>query len=53
MYVGDDPDGQVEMSRTQTAIEKSADKVTVTGLTIEHFASRPQAGACRSARAGR
>jgi len=46
VYVGDDPSGHtVEMSRTQTAIEKSADDVTVTGLTIEHFASRPQGGA--------
>jgi len=46
VYLADDPRGQeVEMSRTQTAIEKSADDVTVTGLTIEHFASRPQGGA--------
>ncbi len=46
VYVGEDPDGrEVEMSRTPTAIEKSADDVTVTGLTIEHFASRPQGGA--------
>jgi hypothetical protein len=46
VYLGDDPTGHVtEMSRTQTAIDKSADNVTVTGLTIEHFASRPQAGA--------
>ncbi|WP_433167872.1 right-handed parallel beta-helix repeat-containing protein [Kribbella sp. CA-247076] len=46
VYVADDPTGHaVEMSRTPTAIEKSADGVTVTGLTIEHFASRPQGGA--------
>ncbi|TCC65941.1 right-handed parallel beta-helix repeat-containing protein [Kribbella pittospori] len=46
VYVGDDPDGRaVELSRTPTAIEKSADDVTVTGLTIEHFASLPQGGA--------
>jgi hypothetical protein len=46
VYVADNPNGHlVEMSRTQTAIDKSADNVTVTGLTIEHFASRPQAGA--------
>ncbi len=46
VYVGDDPDGhEVEMSRTPTAIEKSAADVTVTGLTIEHFASLPQGGA--------
>ncbi|MFI6825618.1 right-handed parallel beta-helix repeat-containing protein [Kribbella sp. NPDC050241] len=46
VYVSDDPDGRaVEMSRTPTAIEKSAEEVTVTGLTIEHFASLPQGGA--------
>lgn len=46
VYVADDPTGRVlEMSRTQTAIDKSAADVTVTGLTIERFASRPQAGA--------
>jgi len=46
VYVADDPDGRdVEMARTPTAIEKSADDVTVTGLTIEHFASLPQGGA--------
>jgi hypothetical protein len=46
VYVADDPDGhQVEMSKTETAIEKSAAKVTVRGLTVEHFASRPQGGA--------
>lgn len=51
LYVGDDPDGHlVEMSRTQTAIDKSADDVTVTGLTVEHFASRPQAGALQVGR---
>jgi hypothetical protein len=46
LYLGDDPTGHVtELAKTQTAIDKSADDVTVTGLTIEHFASRPQAGA--------
>ena len=51
VYVGDDPDGhQVELSRTQTAIDKSADNVTVTGLTIEHFASRAQGGALQVGR---
>ncbi|MEV0290890.1 right-handed parallel beta-helix repeat-containing protein [Kribbella sp. NPDC050820] len=46
VYVAEDPDGRVvEMSRTPTAIEKSARNVTVSGLTIEHFASRPQGGA--------
>ncbi|TDD21201.1 right-handed parallel beta-helix repeat-containing protein [Kribbella turkmenica] len=49
VYVADDPAGHaVEMSRTPTAIDKSADDVTVTGLTIEHFASRPQAGALQA-----
>ena len=51
LYVGDDPNGRyVEMSRTQTAIEKTADNVTVSGLTIEHFASRPQGGALQVGR---
>lgn len=51
VYVGDDPDGHdLELSRTQTAIEKSADDVTVTGLTIEHFASLPQGGALQVGR---
>ena len=46
VYLGDDPTGHViEMAKTQTAIDKSADNVTVTGLTIQQFASRPQAGA--------
>ncbi|MEJ1110665.1 right-handed parallel beta-helix repeat-containing protein [Kribbella sp. CCNWLW197] len=46
VYVADDPDGRsVEMSKAPTAIDKSAADVTVTGLTIEHFASRPQDGA--------
>jgi len=54
VYIGDDPDGRdVEMSRTQTAIDKSADDVTVTGLTIEHFASRPQDGALQAGRGWR
>ena len=46
VYVADDPThSTVEMSKTGTAIEKSAKDVTVTGLTIEHFASKPQGGA--------
>jgi len=46
VYVADDPThSSVEMSKTGTAIEKSAMDVTVTGLTIEHFASKPQGGA--------
>ncbi|MGW6277571.1 right-handed parallel beta-helix repeat-containing protein [Kribbella sp. NPDC055071] len=51
VYVGNDPAGrEVEMSSTQTAIAKSADNVTVTGLTIEHFASLPQGGALQVGR---
>ncbi|TDD60728.1 right-handed parallel beta-helix repeat-containing protein [Kribbella antibiotica] len=34
-----------ELSRTTTAFARGAQRVTVTGLTIEHFASRPQGGA--------
>jgi parallel beta-helix repeat protein len=46
VYLADDPAGKVvEMSRTRTAIEASAPDVTVSGLTIEHFASMPQGGA--------
>jgi parallel beta-helix repeat protein len=46
VYLADDPSGRaVEMSRTQTAIEAAARDVTVTGLTIEHFASLAQGGA--------
>lgn len=46
VYVADDPSGRAaELSRTQTAFARGAQRVTVTGLTIEHFASRPQAGA--------
>ena len=46
VYVGDNPSGQaVEMSKTPTAIESGATGVTVRGLTVEHFASAPQAGA--------
>ncbi|ADB31818.1 hypothetical protein Kfla_2753 [Kribbella flavida DSM 17836] len=46
VYVADDPAGhQVEMSRTERAIESSAPRVTVRGLTVEHFATRPQGGA--------
>ncbi|MFD7158600.1 right-handed parallel beta-helix repeat-containing protein [Kribbella sp. NPDC059898] len=49
LYVGDDPTGHLaEMSRAQTAIANTAENVTVTGLTIEHFASRPQAGALQA-----
>ncbi|MEU4602565.1 right-handed parallel beta-helix repeat-containing protein [Kribbella sp. NPDC023972] len=45
-YIGDNPLGKaVEMSKTRTAIESSATNVTVRGLTVEHFASAPQAGA--------
>ncbi|MBB5979199.1 right-handed parallel beta-helix repeat-containing protein [Kribbella solani] len=51
LYLDDNPTGQlVEMSKTQTAIDKTADNVTVTGLTVEHFASRPQAGAVQAGR---
>jgi parallel beta-helix repeat protein len=46
LYVADDPSAKsVEMSRTRTAIEASSADVTITGLTIEHFASKPQGGA--------
>jgi parallel beta-helix repeat protein len=46
IYLGDNPQGKsVEMSKTATAIESSAANVTVRGLTVEHFASVPQAGA--------
>ncbi|MET7281219.1 right-handed parallel beta-helix repeat-containing protein [Kribbella sp. NPDC005582] len=46
VYVGADPTGhKVEMSKTATAIESGATGVVVRGLTIEHFASAPQAGA--------
>jgi len=46
IYVADDVRKlDVELSRTETAIDKSATDVTVTGLTIEHFASKPQGGA--------
>ncbi|TWD83301.1 parallel beta helix pectate lyase-like protein [Kribbella amoyensis] len=46
IHLADDPTGvQVEMAKTRTAIEISATGVTVRGLTIEHFASRPQGGA--------
>jgi parallel beta-helix repeat protein len=46
VYLGDKPDGQsVEMSKTQTAIQSGATNVAVVGLTVEHFASVPQAGA--------
>ncbi|TDW23465.1 right-handed parallel beta-helix repeat-containing protein [Kribbella kalugense] len=46
IYLGSNPVGHaVEMSKTATAIESSATGVEVRGLTIEHFASAPQAGA--------
>ncbi|MGW1347492.1 right-handed parallel beta-helix repeat-containing protein, partial [Kribbella sp. NPDC002412] len=46
IYLGSNPAGhEVEMSKTKTAIESGATGVVVRGLTIEHFASAPQAGA--------
>ncbi|TDW75652.1 right-handed parallel beta-helix repeat-containing protein [Kribbella pratensis] len=46
IYLGSNPVGHaVEMSKTATAIESNATGVVVRGLTIEHFASAPQAGA--------
>ncbi|TDC16024.1 right-handed parallel beta-helix repeat-containing protein [Kribbella albertanoniae] len=46
VYIGSNPAGHsVEMSKTATAIESGATGVVVRGLTIEHFASAPQAGA--------
>jgi parallel beta-helix repeat protein len=46
IYLGSNPTGHaVEMSKTATAIESNATGVVVRGLTIEHFASAPQAGA--------
>jgi parallel beta-helix repeat protein len=46
IYLGSNPTGhEVEMSKTATAIESGASGVAVRGLTIEHFASAPQAGA--------
>jgi len=46
IYLGNNPTGHdVEMSKTATAIESGANGVVVRGLTIEHFASAPQAGA--------
>jgi parallel beta-helix repeat protein len=46
VYLGDNPRGRsVEMSKTPTAIESTANGVTVRGLTIEHFATDPQGGA--------
>ncbi|TCC66560.1 right-handed parallel beta-helix repeat-containing protein [Kribbella pittospori] len=46
IFLGDDPAGHsVEMSKTSTAIESGSTGVEVRGLTIEHFASAPQAGA--------
>jgi parallel beta-helix repeat protein len=46
IYLGSNPAGHaVEMSQTRTAIESGATGVVLRGLTIEHFASAPQAGA--------
>ena len=46
IYLGSNPNGHaVEMAKTPAAIESGAPGVTVRGLTIEHFASAPQAGA--------
>ncbi len=46
VYLGDNPQGKsVEMSKTKTAIEPGGTNVAVHGLTVEHFASAPQAGA--------
>ncbi len=46
VWIGDNPAGSaVEMSRTPTAIDGGQPGVTVRGLTVEHFASAPQAGA--------
>ncbi|GAA3088608.1 hypothetical protein GCM10010530_12980 [Kribbella aluminosa] len=46
VYLGSSPSGHdVEMSKTATAIESNARGVVVRGLTVEHFASAPQAGA--------
>ncbi|GAA1133887.1 hypothetical protein GCM10009630_35110 [Kribbella jejuensis] len=46
IYLGSNPVGHdVEMSKTATAIESNASGVVVRGLTIQHFASAPQAGA--------
>ncbi|HEY3557822.1 MAG TPA: right-handed parallel beta-helix repeat-containing protein [Kribbella sp.] len=46
IYLGSNPSGHdVEMSKTATAIESNAQGVVVRGLTVEHFASAPQAGA--------
>ncbi|GAA1615115.1 right-handed parallel beta-helix repeat-containing protein [Kribbella karoonensis] len=46
VYLGSSPSGHdVEMSKTATAIESDARGVVIRGLTIEHFASAPQAGA--------
>jgi parallel beta-helix repeat protein len=46
VWIGDNPAGRaVEMSKTPTAIDGGQANVTVRGLTIEHFASAPQAGA--------
>ncbi|GAB3927547.1 hypothetical protein GCM10029976_023880 [Kribbella albertanoniae] len=54
VYVADDPSGRaVEMSRTTAAFVSSAERVTITGLTIEHFASRPQGGALEAGRGWR
>ncbi|MGZ0146822.1 right-handed parallel beta-helix repeat-containing protein [Kribbella sp. WER1] len=46
VYLGDNPLGRtIEMSSTPTAIAPGGNNVVVRGLTIEHFATPPQAGA--------
>lgn len=46
IYVGDNPTGHVlEVSRTKTAIESTADHVTAQGLRVEKFATYNQHGA--------
>jgi hypothetical protein len=46
LYLGTNPSGHViEMSKTPIAIAPGSTGVTVRGLTIEHFATRPQGGA--------
>src|SRR5689334_19632429 len=54
VYLADDPGGRaVELSRTTAAFTSTGERVTVTGLTIEHFASRPQGGALEAGRGWR
>jgi hypothetical protein len=50
IYFADDPTGRrIETSVTPTAFEATADNVTVSGLTIERFASIDQTGAIQAA----